>query len=259
MGNQTTKTYGQVSTIDDTNPSDDDTFNNDSESGGGGGNLTFVFHTTEDDCSDRVVHDNHSNEIINDQYEISTNLSGYTYTIIQEDRRIAHRTVEHLHDQRSTERVLSSLNPGDSVELISDEDRTWVLYTGESSCLHLRHGKVVKGEISQLVTNGVKTVNHVYSGMKSLGVDEILQNAEQQINCTNWSNSECFVMWCRTGSEQFMTTEYSAPPVANYKLVLKQGEDEEMIKAFASLPQLIEFRRKLEVRLLQNAIKYDED
>lgn len=228
MGNTATKEYGQVSTIDD-NKSDSDA------------NLTFVFHTTEDDCTDRVVHNN----------ELFEDFTTYTYSIARDDGQII-AARDDFDDRQSIDELLALLDVGDVVEFItSDHQSQWVVYTGHNSAVYLQNNKIIKGDLAAAYGGcPAKLVNNVYT-LKALPIVQVVENAENQVGkATMWSNSECFAMWCRTGDKEFTNASQLSGAgnggKQNYELQLKTG-GEELTKSFTSLSKLIEFRKKMEL------------
>jgi len=260
MGNQSTRQYGQVPTIDDefTNKkfrpvgeSSDKSSSNSIHSEcdnhtDRGGNLTFVFHSTEEDCSDRVVHDNDPTS--------ERNFSSYTITDLTNDSIISSRQSDFF-DLMTVDEILPLLAVGDLIEIVTTQNvGEWAVFVGDNSCVRLSplNGIVEKCWVRDAAKNSLKVrlVNDVYN-LKKLSVVQVLSNATQQVGKKSvWSNSECFAVWCKTGLPQLTSSEQLDlkdldSDQTGYKLRLKTG-NQEMTKNFESLSKLIDFRRKIE-------------
>jgi len=260
MGNQTTKQYGQVPTIDDeftadnkfrplgdvSDKSSSNSMNSDNQDKGG--NLMFVFHSTEEDCNDRVVHDNDPADSENDS-------SSFTITDVTNDDVIASRTSDSS-DLMTVDEILPLLAAGDLIEIVTSQCvGEWAVFVGDNSCVRLlpSGGAVEKCWVRDAANNSLKVrlVNDIYN-LKKLPVVQVLNNATQQIGKKSlWSNSECFAVWCKTGlpqltsCEQLEIKDLDTNRRASYKLRLKTGS-QEMTKNFESLSKLIDLKRKIE-------------
>ena len=252
MGNTTNKTYGQVSTCDDTKGDDS--------------NLTFVFHTTEEDCTDRVVHDN--NELSGVGGAGGSAAVQYSFTVKSEKDHIAYR--DDFEERVQLEDVRELIAAGDVVEFVSKADNRsqWIVYVGDDACVQLRGGEILRSPIAEAAAGcWVKIVNFVYT-YRVLPVVQVLHNATSQVGkpTASWAdNSECFAMWCRTGRVEFMAAQSlirnldlspSKQLSQNFTLILKSDggdDDEEVTQSFTSLPALIEHRQKIEVAFMEKS------
>jgi hypothetical protein len=233
--NSSTTTYGQVPvTIENQGDPEDKE------------DLTFVFHTTDDDCLERVVHDNDSGLVHQD----------IPYSVSFHGKTVAQRS--YFDEGVMMETLLPQLEPGDAVELINYESSChWVLYIGNKQCIHLSSDGQIKQDLISDVSINCKTrvVNEVYT-FKVLPLVQILHNASSQVGRSSmWGNSECFTMWCRTGLPEFtlnegvvrnldLTPNKRSSPL--YTLELKDSLHS-FPKSFSSLSELVEFRKTLEI------------
>ena len=235
MGNNnSSNTYGQVPVTIENQADPDDKED-----------LTFVFHTTDDDCMERVVHDNDS----------SCTHQDIAYSVSFHGKIVAQRS--YFDEGVLMETLLPQVEPGDAVELTNYESSShWVVYMGNKQCVHLSDGEI-KQEMIYDVSINCKTriVNSVYT-FKVLPLVQILHNASSQIGRSSmWSNSECFVMWCRTGLPEFTLNEgvvrnLDLTPVKRssplYTLELRDSLHS-FPKSFSSLSELVEYRKTLEM------------
>nr|CAB3244578.1 protein FAM84B-like [Phallusia mammillata] len=156
--------------------------------------LMFVFHSTEGDCNERVIHDgvdyNKTNPIM--------------YTILMDKRIIAE---EKLNEETCTVHSCPRFRPGDAIEVLATP-RFWTLYAGDEICVCLHNEEIVRQDIKVAFSDHpLRKVNKVYK-LKVLPANQIVEKAQSQVGqkCVWWS-SECFVMWCRTGMMEFKEDE----------------------------------------------------
>jgi len=236
MGNNnssSTRTYGQVPvTVENQDPDDKE-------------DLTFVFHTTDDDCMERVVHDN----------KTALTHQDIAYSILFHGKVIAERSF--FDTTMPMDKLLLQMESGDAIELTDyDGGSHWVLYCGNKQCFHLVDGEVKEELISDVSVNcKARIVNSVYM-YTVLPVVQVIHNASSQIGRPSmWGNSECFVMWCRTGLPEFTLNEgvvrnLDLTPVKRssptYSLEIKDSLHS-FPKSFSSLSELIDYRKTLEI------------
>ena len=206
--------------------------------------LTFVFHTTDEDTPDRVVHD------------IDTCSPTWPYVVTSSGRLVAERrSYEALLDSNT---LLEHISPGDAVEFVKPGKRFhWALYLGDDIFVHLKNNCI--DEISSEVIFsdfefGARIVSSTYK-LKSLSVVQIVNNGKTQVGkALIWSCSEAFVMWCRTGRSEFTKQEKqiqnldsSTPKTTKGKYMLEFHTPEETVmRRFSTLSELIDYRRSVE-------------
>ena len=206
--------------------------------------LTFVFHTTEDDTPDRVVHD------------ANTENTTWPYVVTSSGRLVAERRqFEELVDGNA---LLNQVKCGNAVEFVRPGKRFhWALYIGDNMFAHLKDGKISEVLAQDLVNEmnfGARIVNDIYK-LKALPVVQIVNNARTQVGkALIWNNSESFVMWCRTGRTEFTNEEKqiqnldsSTPKTTKGKYMLElHTPDETVMQRFSTLAELIDYRRNTE-------------
>lgn len=217
---------------------------------GGGSDLMFVFHDTEDDSAERVVH-----EQINNQRDIEQELK---YTVTTNNKIICER--RNHSEAADINSVCSILQPGDIVEFCADlHSHHWVVYTGNRQCVRLKHGKVTEEVITTLLPDRMARIATGVYRFKTLPSAQICSAAKSQIGKDSvWPNSECFAAWCRYGCPEFMSDnlqikdldsskQSSEPTTETYKLeIYNEANVLEETKEFPCLVELIKYRRKLE-------------
>lgn len=206
--------------------------------------LTFVFHTTDEDTADRVVHD------------YDSDLLQLPFVVTSSGRMISERRdFEKLQDLAE---VFRQVKPGDAVEFVTPGKRYhWAVYTGESTFIHLKKNKVSPITTEELLVKAnctARVVNSVYK-MTVLPCVQIINNAQTQVEKPLiWNSSESFVMWCRTGKAEFTTAENEiqnldsmTPKTTKGKYMLEVHTPEETVmRRFLTLSKLIEYKRNVE-------------
>ncbi|XP_039257440.1 uncharacterized protein LOC120334051 [Styela clava] len=214
----------------------------------GGSDLMFVFHETEDDSEERVVH-----EQINNQRNIDKELK---YTITLNDKLIC----ERLNHAETTDikSLCTMLQPGDIVEFCAEyHTHHWVVYVGNSQCIRLKAGMVTEEVIMNIHPDRMaRLVNGVYK-LKSLPIHQVCHAARTQLGKDSvWPTSECFAAWCRFGCPEFMSSKLEIKDLDSPKaesgtekckidIYNDFGEISET-KHFTNLVELIKYRRMRE-------------
>ena len=206
--------------------------------------LTFVFHTTDEDTADRVVHD------------FNLDFPELPYVVTSSGRLVAER--REFGKLEDLNKVFEHLKIGDVVEFISPGKHFhWALYVGHDTLIHLKKGKISKVTFKDMITQtdySGRLVNNVYK-MTPLPVVQIVNNAQTQVGKPLiWNSSESFVMWCRTGKAEFTTAEdqiqnldSTTPKITNGKYMLELHTPEETVmRRFLTLSKLIEYKRNVE-------------
>ncbi|CAK8698326.1 protein LRATD2-like [Clavelina lepadiformis] len=204
--------------------------------------LMFVFHTTDEDSSDRVVHDNKMD------YEM------WPYYVTCNGRLLAER--KYYCEPVDNLEFFRQVQPGDAVEFVKAGKRFhWAIYVGHDMFVHLHKGKVCEVKSSEICTDRQARPANIIYKQKSLPAVQIVNNAQTQVGKTSiWSSSECFAMWCRTGKAEFTNEETQihnldskSPKISQGKYVLEMQLDAETAtKRFHTLSELVEFRRNVE-------------
>jgi len=206
--------------------------------------MTFVFHTTEDDTPDRVVHD------------MNTENTTWPYVVTSSGRLVAER--KNFDEPLESNTLLNVVKSGSAVEFIKPGKRFhWALYVGDNTFVHLKGGKISEVFAQDLIAEmnfGARIVDDVYK-LKALPVVQIVNNARTQVGkALIWNSSESFVMWCRTGRTEFTNEEKqiqnldsSTPKTTKGKYMLEfHTPDETVMQRFSTLADLIEYRRNTE-------------
>ena len=206
--------------------------------------LTFVFHTTEDDTPDRVVHD------------LNLERKMWPYIVTSSGRLIAER--RHFEEPLDCNEVLSRATSGSVVEFVKPGKRFhWALCIGNNMFIHLKNGEISEVMMDELVLKmncEARLVDDIYK-LKALSVVQIVNNARAQVGkALIWNCSESFVMWCQTGRSEFTNEEKqiqnldsSTPKTTKGKYMLEfHTPDETVMQRFSTLADLIDYRRSAE-------------
>lgn len=213
-----------------------------------GSDLMFVFHDTEDDSLERVVH-----EQIENQRNIDEELK---FIMTLNEKLICERlTYAEATDIHS---LCSILQPGDLVEFCAEsQNHHWVVYSGNGYCIRMKMGTISEENISAIHPDRMaRIVSGVYK-FKALPSPQICDAARSQIGKESvWSSSECFASWCRFGCPEFMSDKLEIKDLDSVKaesttekckidIYNAIGEVVET-KHFTNLVELIKYRRKRE-------------
>ena len=206
--------------------------------------LTYVFHTTDEDTPDRVVHDT------NTDYPL------WPYAVTSSGRLLAERRI--FKEPVDCNEIFQLLRPGDAVEFLKPGKKFhWALYVGEDTFIHLKQKEIVKASSQDFASDidlKARFADDIYK-MKCLPIVQILNNAQAQVGKPLiWNCSESFVMWCRTGKSEFTLQETkiqnldsSTPKNSKGKYMLElHTPDETVMRRFFTLSELIDFRRNTE-------------
>lgn len=214
----------------------------------GGTDLMFVFHETEEDSLERVVH-----EQIENQRDIEKELK---FSISLNDKVICERkTYAEPTDVHS---LCSIMHPGDLVEFCAiGQAHHWVVYMGSGSCVRLKEGCVTEERIFKILPDRMaRIVSEVYK-FKALPAAQICDAARSQVGKDSvWSTSECFAAWCRFSCPELISDQMEIRDLDSMKtdtttekckidLYNDFGEIIET-KHFTNLVELIKYRRKRE-------------
>ncbi|XP_004225777.2 uncharacterized protein LOC101242794 [Ciona intestinalis] len=245
MGN--TKSYNQVPTsgndpedltVDKYEPTEKSEDNDD--------HLMFVFHTTDGDSTERVVHD----EVLPENQKF------FTYTVTANGKLFAER--DRNIQPIEIDDLLKHLRPGDAVEFLRD-DLTfhWAMFVGNRMFVHLENEQVISHCVDDIKGGRrARMVNNVYKA-RCLPSVQCIHNAKAQIGRKDsiWKNSECFVMWCRTNQSEFAVDDMrvkdlDATPSKNlpkiYVLEIYDSDEVAEVKKFSSISELTDFRQNFE-------------
>ena len=228
MGNTEAKSYKPVSQRDEALAGGDD-------------DLMFVFHSTEGDSQERVVHDG----ALEEQY------GTLFFSIYVDNELIASRN--HYDAPVDIPELQQQVHPGDAVEfLTTDGNSHWVLYVGNDFCVHAKNREIRKEDMRKIGDGCLgRIVNQVYI-WKPLPAMQIITTAKSQVGKESylWESSEAFIMWCRTGRSEFlpatkqMVGGYEQQP-GNFSLQWYKEGEKPSTRQFHSLPRLIQYRRGL--------------